>query len=78
MPRDNEARAMENLNAKLDLMINLLAFLVASDKSITEGARLLKMAGLDNRTIAGVLNTTVGTVSVVTANLRTRPERRRR
>jgi hypothetical protein len=60
---------------KLDLIIKLLAFLVASEKSITEGARLLKMAGLDNQTIASVLNTTEGTVRVVTSNTRAKPFR---
>ncbi len=77
MTRDIGAMAIENLDEKLDLIINLLAFLAASDKSITEGARLLKMAGLDNRTIANVLNTTEGTVRVVTSNLRARPRKRR-
>jgi len=55
---------------KLDQILRVLALQVASDKSITEGARLLKIAGLDNQTIADVLNTTPQTISVVTANLR--------
>jgi len=55
---------------KLDTILKVLALQVASDKSITERARLLKMAGLDNRTIAEVLNTTPLAVSVMTANLR--------
>jgi len=76
VPREIEDKAVKNLAQKLDLITNLLAFLVASDKSITEGARLLKMAGLDNHTIASVLNTTEGTVRVVTSNLRTRTGRR--
>jgi hypothetical protein len=63
---------LKQILEKLDLAINLLAFLVAGEKSITEGARALKMAGLDNRTIAGVLNTTEGTIRTVTSNLRTR------
>jgi len=55
---------------KLDTILKVLALQVASDKSITERARLLKMAGLDNRKIAEVLNTTPLAVSVMTANLR--------
>jgi hypothetical protein len=55
---------------KLDTILKVLALQVASDKSITERARLLKMAGLDNRRIAEVLNTTPLAVSVMTANLR--------
>ena len=57
---------------KLDTILKVLALQVASDKSITERARLLKMAGLDNRRIAEVLNTTPLAVSVMTANLRTK------
>ena len=48
-------------------------------KSVTDGARALKLAGLDNQTIAEVLNTSPGTVRSLTANLRTSaPGRRRR
>ena len=61
-----EERTLE----RLDQILRVLALQVASDKSITEGARLLKIAGLDNQTIADVLNTTPQTIRVVTANLR--------
>lgn len=67
-----EEKTLQKVVEKLDLAINLLAFLVAADKSITEAARVLKMAGLDNRTIANVLNTTDATIRTVTSNLRTR------
>jgi len=60
----------EQMLEKLDQILRVLALQVASDKSITEGARLLKIAGLDNQTIADVLNTTPQTIRVVTANLR--------
>lgn len=69
---------LEEMVERLDLMINLLGSLVASDKSITEGARLLKMAGLDNKTIANILNTSDATVRTLTANLRVRVGRRPR
>jgi len=62
--------ADREITERLDKILLLLALQLASDKSITEGARLLKMAGLDNRTIAVVLNTTDATVRSVTANLR--------
>jgi hypothetical protein len=61
---------------KLDTILKVLALQVASDKSITERARLLKMAGLDNRRIAEVLNTTPLAVSVMTANLRTKRKKK--
>jgi DNA-binding CsgD family transcriptional regulator len=57
----------------VDLLTQILkveAIQAASNKSITDGARLLKLAGLDNQTIAEVLNTSAGTVRTLTANLR--------
>ena len=77
MATTKQEKLLEEILERLDLAINLLAFLVASDKSISEAARVLKMAGLDNRTIASVLNTTDGTIRTVTSNLRTRVGRGR-
>ncbi len=62
--------ADQEIVERLDKILLLLALQVASDKSITEGARLMKMVGIDNQTIAFVLNTTDATVRTVTANLR--------
>ena len=72
MPRKKieQIDILENILDKIELLVNLTALQVASEKSITEGARQLKMAGLDNQTIASVLNTSVATVRVVTSNLR--------
>lgn len=61
---------------RLDRILRVLALQVASDKSLTERARLLKMAGLDNRTIADVLNTSDATVRTLTSNLRLKRRRR--
>ena len=61
---------------RLDLILRVLALQVAADKSLTERARLLKVAGLDNRTIAEVLNTSDATVRTLTSNLRTTKKRR--
>jgi DNA-binding NarL/FixJ family response regulator len=55
---------------KMETLIKVVGIQVGAEKSVTERARLLKMAGLDNRTIADVLNTTTGTVRNLTANLR--------
>ena len=41
MPGKTRSGSIENAEEKLDLIVNLLAFLVASNKSITEGARAL-------------------------------------
>lgn len=55
---------------KLDQIIKLLAFQIASEKSVTDGARSLKLAGLDNKTIAEILNTSDAVVRTLTTNLR--------
>jgi DNA-binding NarL/FixJ family response regulator len=68
---------LEDISESLELLVNLVALLVTSEKSVTEGARALKMAGLDNQTIAEVLNTTPATIRVLTANLRVKIRRSR-
>jgi DNA-binding NarL/FixJ family response regulator len=57
----------------LDQILNVLATQVQPEGSLTERARALKRAGLDNRRIAEVLGTTASTVSVLTTRLRDRP-----
>jgi DNA-binding CsgD family transcriptional regulator len=47
----------EKILDKLDNILRVLSLNVGSDKSITERVKLLKLAGLDNKTIAEVLNT---------------------
>lgn len=66
-------RADEQIIELLTQILKVNAILAASTKSsVTEGARLLKLAGLDNATIAEVLNTTPSTVRSLTSNLRGR------
>jgi hypothetical protein len=62
----------ELLLEKIDIVIRLLALQIASDRSVTEGAQALKLAGLDNKTIAKVLNTTEATVRTLTTGARGR------
>ncbi len=62
---------------KLDLILKVLSIQVAADKSLTERARLLKLAGLDNQAIAEVLNISIEGVRTLTSNLRTKPKKRR-
>ena len=57
---------------RLGLILRVLALQVGSDESLTERARLLKMAGLDNKTIADVLNTSDASIRALTSNLRTK------
>jgi beta-phosphoglucomutase-like phosphatase (HAD superfamily) len=74
----SQDQLLEEVQESLELLVNLVSLLVASDKSVTEAARALKMAGLDNQTIASVLNTTDASVRVLTANLRVKLPRKRR
>jgi DNA-binding CsgD family transcriptional regulator len=60
----------------LTQILKVEAIQAASNKSVTEGARLLKLAGLDNQTIAEVLNTSPGTIRTLTANLRSKRKAR--
>jgi hypothetical protein len=70
MPPINEEKLLAELNEKLDVLIKVVSIQVGADKSTTERARLLKMAGVDNQTIADVLNTSVPVVRTLTSNLR--------
>jgi 3-hydroxyisobutyrate dehydrogenase-like beta-hydroxyacid dehydrogenase len=67
MPSSTDEKILDVLTK----ILQVLAIQLSADKSITEGARLLKLAGLDNETIANVLNTSSATVRTVTTNLRT-------
>ena len=62
----------EQILAKLDLILRVLSLQVASDSSMTERVRLLKLAGLDNQTIAEILNTSSASVRSLASNLRDR------
>lgn len=67
---DKKLDPMNKVLERLDLILRVLAIQVAEDKSITERARLLKMAGMDNKSIATVLNTSDATIRTLTSNLR--------
>lgn len=56
--------------AKLDQILRVLCIQVGEGKSMTERARLLKIAGLDNFTIADILNTSPKTIRTLTTHLR--------
>jgi len=55
---------------KLDKILKILSIQVAPDASITERARILKMAGLENKEISEVLNISIESVRTLTSNLR--------
>lgn len=80
MPRKTKGTdsTLEEIRDLLDVLVNLNALILASGKGVTDGARSLKMAGLDNQTIADILNTTPATIRAVTSNLRTKLSSKRR
>ena len=69
---ENDQSLLRELIEKIDVLTKVVAVQVAADKSMTERARLLKMAGVDNQSIADILNTSPNTIRVLTANLRGR------
>jgi DNA-binding CsgD family transcriptional regulator len=79
MPRSRGSMANEErILERLDQVVRILGLQVAADKSITERARLLKVAGLDNQTISEILNTSSAVIRTLTSNLRLRLGTRRR
>ncbi len=68
--RNETDHLLNDLIGKVDLLIRVTSIQVGADKSMTERARLLKIAGLDNQAIAEVLNTSAATIRTVTSNLR--------
>jgi len=73
MPKSTDEKILE----KLDQILRVLSIQIGADKSLTERARMLKLAGLENQAIADVLNTSVETVRTLTSNLRTKAKKRR-
>jgi len=69
---DNTGKLLRDLIEKVEILTKVVSIQVAADKSTTERARVLKMAGLDNQTIADILNTSPGTIRTLTSNLRGR------
>ncbi len=72
---DNMEHLLRDLIEKVEVLTKVVSIQVAADKSTTERARVLKMAGLDNQTIADILNTSPGTIRTLTSNLRGRGRR---
>jgi hypothetical protein len=70
--RDSTESLLHDLIEKVDVLTRVVSIQVAADKSTTERARVLKMAGLDNQTIADILNTSPATIRTLTSNLRGR------
>lgn len=68
----------EEILKRLDQILRILAVQVSADKSITERVGLLALAGLDNATIAQVLNTSPAVVRTLKSDIARRTGRARR
>jgi transcriptional regulator GlxA family with amidase domain len=62
--------AEQTILERLDQIVRILALQVAGDRSVTDGVWLLKLAGLDNKTIAEVMNTSESGVRALLSNQR--------
>jgi len=67
--------AEEQIVEKLDQILKILSIQAGTDMGLTERARLLKHAGLDSQAIAEVLNVSVETARVLTANRKPQAKR---
>lgn len=59
----------------LDKILRALSLQIAPEKSITERVRLLKLAGIDNKTIAKVLNISQASVRALASQSRKRTKK---
>jgi len=73
MSKSTEAQIVE----KLAQILKVLSIQAGSDMGLTERARLLKLAGLNNKTIANVMNVSVETVKTLILNPRINAKKRR-
>jgi hypothetical protein len=64
---DKIDRLLEDISNKLDSILRVLSLQVTADLSMTDAAELLKKTGMDNRTIAAVLNTNPEVIRVLIA-----------
>jgi DNA-directed RNA polymerase specialized sigma24 family protein len=60
----------EKVLEKLDQILKVLALQIAADRTVSERVHLLRIAGLDYRTIADVLETKVETVRVLASQFK--------
>lgn len=74
MPRSSDNEML----LRLDQILRVLALQVGAEKSATERVWLLKLAGIDNRTIAEVLNLSEATVRTLAFRVRDRKMGRKR
>ena len=66
MPQTTEEKILE----RLDQILKVLAIQVGTDKTASERVHLLRIAGVDYKTIADILETRVETVRVLASQFK--------
>jgi DNA-binding transcriptional regulator YiaG len=64
-----------SINHKLSILINLEAYKLVGQMTVTEGAPILKRLGLSSSEIASVFNTSTGTVKVRLSEAKKKPNK---
>ena len=68
--KKTDSEQLAHIADTLERILNLLAHQYAAGESLTDSARALKRVGMDNQSIAQILNTTPATIRTVTSNLK--------
>jgi len=71
MPQNVEDKVLE----RLDQILKVLAIQVGADKTVSERVHLLRIAGVDYRTIADILETKIETVRVLASQFKAKRRR---
>ena len=66
-------KILASIDRKLSILINLEAYRLVGQMTITEGAPILRRLGLNSSEIASVFDTTTGTVNVRLSEAKKKP-----
>ena len=70
--------ALDSIDRKLSILLNLMAYQVAQGKTVAEGAPLLKRLGLRQVEIAEIFGSTSNAIGVRLAEAKKKPKSRQR
>jgi hypothetical protein len=78
MPGLSDLQILKAIDRKLSTIVHLYAYTVAKDKTVAEGAPILRRLGLAPSEVAAVFNTTVNVVNVRTADAKKKAAKSKR
>ena len=73
----NQLDVLSSLDRKLSILINLFAYQIVGQMTVTEGAPVLKRLGLNPSEIASVFQSTAKTVRVRLSEAKRKPAKQR-